>query len=69
MVSQGQKCDFHPGPNKGININLVGGQILNVSGNPISVQTKVGTNIDNFHSDEEIMFLDNDVPKNSRANL
>jgi len=32
VVSQGLKCAFYPEPSRGININLAGGQVLNVSG-------------------------------------
>ena len=61
MVSQGLKCAFYPGPSKGVKINLVGGQVLNVSGDRNLVQTEVGTNLGHFHSDQEFIVLDNDV--------
>ena len=40
---------------------MVGGQVLNVSGDRVLVQTEVGTNLGHFHSDQEFMVLDNDV--------
>ena len=60
MVSQGLKCVFEPLPRRGVNINLVDGQVLNVSGDQILVQTKVGTNLGYFYSDQKFMVLDSD---------
>ena len=61
VVSQGLKCAFYPGPSKVININLVVGQVLNVSYGRVLVQTDVGTNFGHFHFNQEFMVLDNDV--------
>ena len=61
VVSQGLKCAFYPGPSKGVHINLIGGQVLNISGDRVLVQTEVGTNLGHFHSDQEFMVLGNDV--------
>ena len=36
LVVQGLKCAFYPGPTEGININLIGGQILSVTGDGLN---------------------------------
>ena len=52
---------FHPGPTKGFNINLVGKQVLHVTGDQVIVQTEVGTSSGNFLSGQDFLVLDDDV--------
>ena len=61
LVSQGLECVFHAGPPKGITINLVGKQVLNVTGDRVIIQTEVETNVGNFISGQDFLVLDDDV--------
>ena len=45
LVFQGLKCAFYPDPTQGININLIGGYILNVIGDRVIVKTEVGMSL------------------------
>ena len=53
LVEQGLKCAFYPGPSGGIEINLVGGQRLGVSGDKTIFMTEVKTTWGTFHSEQE----------------
>jgi len=60
LLDQGLKCALIPGPSEGLSINLVGGQTLHVTGDRVLMQTEVGTNLGNFHSDQDFLILDQD---------
>ena len=60
LLDQGLKCAFFPGPPGRIEINLVGGQRLGVSGNKAMFMTKVKTTWQSFHSEQEFLILDED---------
>ena len=60
-MKQGLECVYHPGPTKRFNINLVGKQVLHVTGDRAIVQTEVGTNLGNFISSQDFLVLDDDV--------
>ena len=47
----------YPGPiNLGLKINVVGGQVLNVTGDRVIVKTDVGIKLGNFHYDQDFGF-------------
>ena len=60
LLDQGLKCAFYPGPPGGIEINLVGGQRLGVSGDKTMIMTEVKTTLGIFHSEQEFLILDQD---------
>ena len=60
MLDQGLKCAFYPGPSGGIEINLVGGQRLGVSGDKAMFMTEVKTTWGIFHAEQEFLILDQD---------
>ena len=41
-------------------MNLVGGQTLHVTEDRVLMQTEFGTNLGNFHSDQDFLILDQD---------
>jgi len=60
LLDQGLKCAFYPGPPGGIDINLVGGQRLGVSGDKTTFMTEVKTTWRTFYSEQEFLILDQD---------
>jgi len=52
LLDQGLKCAFYPGPPGGIDINLVGGQRLGVSGDKTTFMTEVKTTWVSFYSEQ-----------------
>ena len=60
MLDQGLKFPFYPEPPGGIEINLVGGQRLGVSGDKAMFMTEVKTTWGSFHSEQEFLILDQD---------
>ena len=52
---------FSPGPTKGFNINLVGKQVLHITGDRFIVQTEVGTSSGNFLSNQDFLVLYDNV--------
>jgi len=60
LLDQGLKCALILGPSEGLSINLVGGQTLHVTGDRVLIQTEVGINLGNFHSDQDFLILDQD---------
>jgi len=59
LLDHGLECDFYPRPPGGININLIGGQRLKVSGDKANLMTKVKISLGSFFS-EEFLILDQD---------
>ena len=51
---------FYPGPPGGIDITLVGGQHLGVSGDKTSFMTEVKTTWGSFYPEQEYLILDQD---------
>ena len=60
FLDQGLQCAFYPGPFGVIEINLVGGQRLGVSGDKAMFMTEVITTWGSFHSEREFLILDQD---------
>ena len=50
----------YPGPFGGIDINLVGGQRLQVSGDKTSFMTEVNTAWGSVHSEQELLIINQD---------
>ena len=48
-------CVFHPGPTKEFNFNLVGKQVLHVTGDRVIIQTEVGASSGNFISGQDFL--------------
>ena len=60
LLDQGLKCAIYPGPPGGIDINLVGGRRLGVSGDKTTFMTEVKTMWGTFYSEQEFFILDQD---------
>ena len=59
LVDQGLKCALFPGPSEGLSIKLVGGRIVDVTGDRVLMQTEVGKNWSK--SDQYFFILDQDT--------
>ena len=59
LLDQGLKCAFYPGPS-GVEIDLVCGLRLGVSGDKTMFMTEVKITWGTFHSEQEFLIMDQD---------